>query len=137
MNETSIVTTDSAAAPKRPYGSHVSRVLGAAGFARADAEPTSIRGHYRYSPGFQVSGSDESWESGLLNDVERAARYVTVSHQWSNHLAFAEPADDRPLRVRVAEKVAAYADVLESAGFIVETRQRNEIAHLVVTGRNR
>lgn len=121
---------------RRTYGSHVSRVLASAGFARAETEPTSIRGHYRYSPGFEVRGSNQSWELGLLRDEGRAAGHVTVSCQTMDRLASDKPTDPRPHAEIVAEQVAAYAGALEAVGFDIETRCRSHEAYLVVLGRH-
>lgn len=121
---------------RRTFGSHVSRVLGSSGFARASAETTSVRGSYRYSPGFKVRGYNESWEIGLLNNEERDAGHVTVQHQLMNSYDFSRYDQERPLTEHVTEQVAEYAGALESAGFEVEVRARADHDYLVILGRH-
>lgn len=116
---------------KRAYASHVSRFLASAGFERSDWEATSIVGHRRYSPGFEVIGTNESWEQGYLKDKDGT---ITVHHQAMNSFDFGEK-DPRPVRVVAAEAIESYAGALESGGYLVEIRERSGIAFLAVTGR--
>lgn len=120
---------------RRTYGSHVSRALSAAGFTRAEHETTSVRGYYRYSPGFEVKGCNQSWEIALLNDEERDAGFVTVQEQTIDDFSYGKEKDPRPLAQVVAEQLGAYTHALESAGFEVEHRDRGASSYLVVKGR--
>lgn len=118
---------------KKVYASHVSRTLAVAGFERADAETTSIRGHYRYSPGYQVFGGRQSWEHGYTDDP--ASAMVTVSHQTLNSFEYGEK-DPRPHAVIVEEALAQYATALEAAGYdVLDGLRRNQTKFLIVTAR--
>lgn len=118
---------------RRVYGSHVSRVLSRVGFARFDAEPTSVRGHYRYAPGYRAMGQRNAWEEGYVADPESGT--VVVSHETLDSYDYGDRRDTRPAAEVRADMLTQYAVALESAGFTVETRARGTEPYLVVTGR--
>lgn len=120
---------------RRAWGSHVSRVLSTAGFQRFDAETTSIRGYYRYTPGYAARGCNQSWEESLLTTEERDAGYVTVSHETLNSYDIART-DKRTHAEILAEMIPAYLSVLEDAGFEVDERTRGTDRYLVIRGRH-
>lgn len=122
---------------KRAWGSHVSRVLSAAGFQRFDAEKTSVRGHYRYTPGYASRGCNQSWEESLLSTEERDAGYVTVTHETLDSYDF-ERTEKRARAEVLDEMIPAYLSVLEDAGFEVDERTKavgSTGRYLVVRGR--
>ena len=90
------------------YGSHVSRLLAAAGFSRATGR----------NPGYVALGEHRSWAAGLLDDPASAC--VTVQHRPAAHCG----ADLTP-----------YALALEDAGLAVEHQIHGTQHYLVVRGR--
>lgn len=140
MDKTEAVTSEpnetGEPTPKRTYGSHVSRVLGAAGFTRGETESSSLGNMNYYTPGFVVRGCNQSWEWGYLTDDQRDAGYVTVERSiMDTHRHEAD--DPRSREERIAEDLNAYTTALESAGFVVERGTRSYKDYLVVTGRIR
>lgn len=121
---------------RRAWGSHVSRVLGRAGFTRATVETSSLGNMNYYTPGFEVRGSNQSWEVNLLTTEERDAGCVTVERSIMDTHRHEEN-DPRSRDERRDDDLAAYLDVLESSGFEVEDRRNRIGGHwLVVRGRH-
>lgn len=87
----------------------VSRALGRAGFDRFEADTTSVRGYYYYSPGYRVMGSKAAWEEGFTDDPRGAA--VFVRHE-SLSSQYGEVDAKTP-----SEYLSDYREVLVGAGY--------------------
>ena len=108
------------AASDAPRPAVLSRLLGKAGFDRAESESTSIRGHHRYSPGYRVIGAKAAWEDGYTQDPTEPAVYVEC--QTLNTANF----DDRRTSQEIAaELLPGYEQVLRDAGYTVERVERH------------